>query len=102
MLERLGIVDGYSPRGAALTREFSYGFADARRKARPRTPERPGSSSVRRAPLDALLLEVARAQATVDVAQPASASEVTRMRIGRVVGLSSEKRIGNASARDRS
>ena len=88
VLERLGILERVLALGPPLlTREFSYGFADDPEEGPPQDPGAAGFClSVRRAPLDALLLEVARAQATVDVAQPASASEVLNDD-GRVVGL---------------
>jgi flavin-dependent dehydrogenase len=88
VLERLGILERVLALGPPrLTREFSYGFADDPEEGAPQDPGAAGFClSVRRAPLDALLLEVARAQATVDVAQPASVSEVLHQD-GRIVGL---------------
>jgi flavin-dependent dehydrogenase len=89
VLKRLGVLERVLALGSPrLTREFSYGFAGTEGEEGP--PQDPGDAgfclSVRRAPLDALLLDHARAQVGVEVAQPAS---VTRLlhEDGRVVGV---------------
>lgn len=98
VLERIGLLERVLALGSPpLTREFSYGFAEGEGEGPPQDPGDAGFClSVRRAPLDALLLERARAEATVTVAQPASVTGVLQDD-DRVIGV----RFGEQEARAR-
>ena len=90
VLERLGVLERVLSLGSPrLVREFTSGFGgvEGPQEGPPQDPGEAGFClSVRRAPLDTLLLEHARTQPTVDVAQPASVTGVLHEG-GRVVGV---------------
>ena len=81
VLDRLGVLDEVlSLRPPRITREWDFGFGSPGPDEGP--PQRAGDIgfglSVRRAPLDELLLERARRCATVEVAQPATVRALVR------------------------
>ena len=81
VLARLGVLEQVLALGPPpLTRELSAGFGEPGVQETP--PQGPGEAgyclSVRRLPLDAILLERARREPTVEVAQPASLIGVVR------------------------
>jgi menaquinone-9 beta-reductase len=89
VLGRLHILDRVLELGCPpLRREWSFGFGSPGPEEGP--PQKPGEAgfclSVRRAPLDELLLERAARCATVEIAQPASARSLL-LDDGRVAGV---------------
>ncbi len=92
VLDRLSILDRVLALGSPpLRREWSFGFGSPGPEEDP--PQDPGEAgfclSVRRAPLDELLLERAGRCPTVEIAQPASARSLL-LAEGRVAGVQIE------------
>jgi menaquinone-9 beta-reductase len=92
VLERLGILDEVLALGCPrITREWDFGFGSPGPEEGP--PQNAGEAgfglSVRREPLDALLLERARRSPGVEVAQPAAVRSLLRDG-GRVSGVTLE------------
>ncbi len=97
VLARLGLLDRVLALGAPpLVREHEFGF-EGQNSVVEAPPQEPGDAgfglSVRRAPLDDLLLDRARAAPLVEVAQPASVVGLLE-EDGRVVGVRVRERSG--------
>ena len=89
VLDRLSVLDRVLALGCPpLRREWNFGFGSpGPDEAPPQSPGRAGYClSVRRAPLDEILLERAASCPSVDVAQPATVTDVLT-EDGRVTGV---------------